>query len=958
MRGFYKSNPMQGSSRYRIQRQIGQGGMGLVYLAHDEQLDRDVALKFCRAEDRLARRELAKEARAASRLNHPTIAQIYDYGENEESQPFIVMELVEGLTLADLLHAGPLELRETIRVGRSVAEALAEAHRAGIIHRDIKPSNVKLTPRREIKVLDFGIARVNEPLATDDSTATMSTLAGHLKGTPAYMSPEQAQGLPLDPRSDLFSLGSLLYECLTGRRAFDGATLGLAISQIVTVQPPPPSQLNPKVPPAIDRLVMRLLAKQPDGRPASAAEVVAELGNGFGSATFDAPGQPLPSKLPRAGWLALGLLSMIAVGVWFRPTTQISPPARRWYREGLVALQDGAWLKAANLLEKAASLDPSFAPTHARLAQAWLELDYPARAKDEALRASQAQSWLARLSASDVALGEAAQHAVLGEDAQSVGILARRELAASEPEDKAQAALDHGRALERHEKWKDALEAYRRSLEADPQMAGAHVRLARVMAERLKQYPPAQKELDAAQELYRAASNPEGLAEVEYSRALIEIAQSQLAEAEARLRKVIQATEVAGNQQQRVKSSLLLVAVLLNRGDSEEARRIAGEAIETARASGLESLTTRSLIDVGRVLLTKGQLQNAERYLQQALDVSRRTSDRRSEARASLNFSSLRYVQGRLAEALPPLEIALKFYEAGSYQRQLLPAVIILGRVQLGLGHYRESSAAFERALTMAKSGTDPGERGRCEEGLGSVDLERERYREALLHFERAQEAYAQTRNDVLVAYLQNSRAEVLSRLGDFAAAGALFEAAQAVADRENDQGLKSAIIVFRTEELVRRRRWTEAAASARRASTLIDPTDQGLMARVRSARAVAEANLGLTRPATAACEGVAAGESRYGAALHDLNCATVFLLAQQPTQATELARRAAAYFAARDHPESEWMASALAARADPADKSLSATAREKLNHLATLWTVADYQSYLRRPDVVALRLP
>ena len=231
-------------SNYRLERLLGAGGMGSVYLARDLALDRDVAIKFIspdKAGDEGARRRLIREARAAAALDHPNICTVHQVIVEPDGRACIVMQYVEGETLATTLRSGPLEPRLALSVTCDLAEALSAAHKRGIIHRDLKPQNVIITGDRRAKLLDFGIARVSElaTTTTGDATPTSLTMPGVFVGTPPYMSPEQFQQQPLDGRSDLFSLGALLFECLTGRRAFDGHSQIELFTQVLNHHPQP-----------------------------------------------------------------------------------------------------------------------------------------------------------------------------------------------------------------------------------------------------------------------------------------------------------------------------------------------------------------------------------------------------------------------------------------------------------------------------------------------------------------------------------------------------------------------------------------------------------------------------------------------------------------------------------------------------------------------------------------------
>jgi serine/threonine protein kinase len=250
---------------YEIVALIGAGGMGRVYRAHDTRLGRDVALKV--ADERFSDR-FSREARTVAALNHPNICTLYDVGPN-----YLVMELIEGPTLADRVEQAPLTAGEVVAIARQVAAALEEAHRRGVLHRDLKPGNIMLAERRDaadratVKVLDFGLAKV----AQGDPDATR-TVVGTVMGTPAYMAPEQVEGQVLDERSEVFSFGAVLYEMLTRRRPFEGVSLVDVLNAVVRSDPAPS-----KAPPALDRIVRRCLQKEPAKRYQSMAEIRAAL---------------------------------------------------------------------------------------------------------------------------------------------------------------------------------------------------------------------------------------------------------------------------------------------------------------------------------------------------------------------------------------------------------------------------------------------------------------------------------------------------------------------------------------------------------------------------------------------------------------------------------------------------------------------------------------------------------
>ena len=284
---------------YTIERRLGAGGMGEVYLAQDAKLDRPVALKLLSRDLALNANRLRRfhaEARAASSLNHPHILVIHDFGELD-GRPFIVSEYVEGDTLRQRLTSGALPVAEAVAVALQVAAALAAAHARGLIHRDIKPENVMLRPDGYAKVLDFGLAKLAAPEHLEAEGSDARTIPGLIMGTPRYMSPEQARGKELDARSDIWSLGVLLYEMVAGRPPFAGATHADTIGAIVGVEPLPLGLQAPAAPPQLERIVASALKKNRLDRPAAMTDLIADLTALTRQLDADQPDSPPASRL-------------------------------------------------------------------------------------------------------------------------------------------------------------------------------------------------------------------------------------------------------------------------------------------------------------------------------------------------------------------------------------------------------------------------------------------------------------------------------------------------------------------------------------------------------------------------------------------------------------------------------------------------------------------------------------
>jgi eukaryotic-like serine/threonine-protein kinase len=344
--------------RYVIVEALGFGGMGIVYRARDERLERVVAIKILSpglliGED--ARRRFHKEALALAKLSSPHIAAVYDVGE-QDGIDYIVMECVPGESLASKLASGPLTVKDATSVAQQIAQALEEAHEQGVIHRDLKPSNVMVTPKGQVKVLDFGLAKLLETRATDETQPMLETQ--HIVGTPPYMSPEQVHGKTLDTRTDLWSLGVVYYETLTARRPFTADSAIGVMRAIAETKPTPMREIRVDTPPQADQIVDRALEKDAGRRYQLASEMVRDTSDLLTSMS----GMTLtPLKEPKrisrrlaAALSVVGLLLLAGLGVWL----YLSASNRRWAREDapgqIASLRDTSRsLAAFGLLEKA-----------------------------------------------------------------------------------------------------------------------------------------------------------------------------------------------------------------------------------------------------------------------------------------------------------------------------------------------------------------------------------------------------------------------------------------------------------------------------------------------------------------------------------------------------------------------------------------------------------------------------
>src|SRR5580704_18067514 len=312
---------------YEIQLPLGAGGMGEVYRARDTRLDRIVAIKILPShlsENAEARQRFEREARTISSLNHPNVCTLHDVG-HQDGIDYLVMEYLEGETLADRLRKGPMPVEQVLKYAIEICEGLEKAHRSGVVHRDLKPGNIMLT-KTGAKLMDFGLAKtsVASPGATSGLTATLTTPVGShpltaqgtVVGTFQYMAPEQVEGKEADARSDVFALGAVLYEMVTGKRAFEGKTAASAMAAVLEREPAPISSLRPMTPPALERLIKTCLSKDPDERWQTAHDVkvqlkqIAEAGSQAGAPALTAPQRKAGNLW---AWGVVAILGVIAV---------------------------------------------------------------------------------------------------------------------------------------------------------------------------------------------------------------------------------------------------------------------------------------------------------------------------------------------------------------------------------------------------------------------------------------------------------------------------------------------------------------------------------------------------------------------------------------------------------------------------------------------------------------------
>jgi tRNA A-37 threonylcarbamoyl transferase component Bud32/tetratricopeptide (TPR) repeat protein len=783
-------------SKYELLRLLGAGGMGEVYLARDTVLQRQVAIKFVSPSqlgDRGANARLLREARAAATLDHPGICPIYDVQVDASGRTCIVMQYVEGETLAARLARGAIDPAEARELAAAIADALAAAHAHGIVHRDLKPQNVMLMPDGRPKLLDFGIAESSVPADAAAEvvtrTATSAWAPGAIVGTPAYTSPEQVLRKPIDARSDLFSLGTVLFECLTGQAAFQAASDIETWARVVYAISPPPSSIDPRVPASLDAIVARLLAKEPEQRYASAQDAASALRRGEG-------GVAGPVEAPRQNRVRPALAAVAAVaaiafagyGGWRALHPRPAPPpaaAQEYYDRGLQYLRDGAYARAEKVLAAAVGIHPPFPAALARLAEARNELDEEASAQDAIVRIGDMTRGGLVLPKADAIRVDAIS--ALLENDLSRAEAGYRTLADAGPRDRG-AWLDLARVRQEAGLRVEAEQAARRALQVSPNDAAAHLRLASLAADAVHR-DDAIREFKEAERLYALDSLTEGQAEALLQQAIFLDTIGAFDESRRALDAADRYLTLAESPYQQARATMLRSSLAGSKGDIALARRLADSAVATAQAAGLNTIAADALIQVGLTSTQLGEYEAARSDLEHGVDLAKRSGAKRVALRGTLQLASV-YLQLHQPQDAENLATGmLDFARRGQYRRYEMIASNIIAR---SLEHRdpRRSVEMAKRVLAAADSLHDNVEVGAALEvlagpmtGLGDLP--------GALAVRTRLEALHRAQHDTgLLPYDLTNRAELLIELGRF------DEAETAL--RELDAGVAAGSPLFR----------------------------------------------------------------------------------------------------------------------------------------------------------------
>lgn len=951
--------------RFKIVRLLGSGGMGDVYEASDLQLGR-IALKTIRSDiadnpDVLSR--FRKEVQLARRVGGPHVCRVHELfvipGADEVSPNlFLTMEFLDGITLAEKIRkSGPLPWPEAQTIGIEICAGLQTIHQAGIIHRDLKCRNVMLVSRNGSTcavLTDFGLAR--ETRTPTSETISSLTRPGVIAGTPDYMAPEQFEGTEVSPATDLYALGIVLYELVTGKHPFAAST-PVEAAVLRGRRPKPASSIQRGVPHLCDEVINKCLEYDAGRRYQSAQEVADAL-----------TAHPLSARrlierqtaaLRRRGVLATVsalLLLIAAAGILWSRSHRYHPPsneAQHWYEMGTAALREGTYVKAAQALQVAVDRDKNFALGHARLADAWSELDFAGHAQQEMLLASAPESEQ-NLPALDRMYIEAVRSTLTRDFGTAVKEYASI-LDALPEQEKAYGYVDLGRAQEKAVNLSEALKDYEAAARLNKDNPAAFVHLG-VLRSRQQDASGGEAAFQQAETLYKETSNQEGLAEIAYQRGYAENVRGNSEQARSNLETSLTIARQIPSVQLEVRALTQMSNVEYLAGHSDSAIQYATQAIQLARDNELEYWSGDGLMRLGNAYLSSHDLDKAEAPLQAALRLAQRERQPRLEANARFSLASVRNQQGKWDESIQFAQPALDYYKSVGMIVQATNASILIIR---GQRNKNDLTAALQSAtdlLDVSRKSANPALIETSEEQMGDILSSLEHYPEALSHFEEAlRVARAIHRNE---PYQALHCADVLWPLGRYAEAQQMLIFAQSGKNAE----LASEAQLVKTNILLSQGRLAEVVSVVNRAFgpgiSKISPDD---LQQLRLLRTRAEVRLGETRKALDDLRELTNWAEKEGddQTAYDIKLvqAENYTKAGSPLSAEPLVESALRYFSSSGKKESEWLSLLDQARVYrslgkiPESKLSARLALDILRNFEHTWPPADYKSYRARPD-------
>ncbi|MFN7933644.1 MAG: protein kinase [Bryobacteraceae bacterium] len=766
------------AGRFQLVRKLGEGGMGEVWAAFDRHhSDEQVAVKLIRPEyatqpDVIGR--FKKEVQLTRAIGHPNVCRVYELFEDktcDNSRWFLTMELLRGQTLSNHLRSeGAVTGEKAITWIKQMLEGIAAAHRKDVVHRDLKPGNIMLVQEAaEVRavVTDFGLAK--RALQSQDVTQSRAIL-----GTPAYMAPEQIAGKGATAASDLYSFGLTSLAMLRGNAAPEETQ---------------DSELNWK---QVERLsnntVARVLQRCLQGNPAdrylNAVEALAD----WESAAPLSLAQQMEGFRRSLLWIPLGM-AIVGLGLWAWNRQRHPAPsaeALSWYRDGMQSLAEGAVIRAQAELDRSAKLSPQFALARAAQAEAFLELDMAAQAKDAMLKAAAAVVDRSNLPVEQAAYLNGIQHLVLAECSPALEEL-RKMTGSATPEDRTYAALILARAAMRCNQADTANRTLESVAAADARNAAIPM-LRAVLAARRRDYPAADALLDRAEELYRVRDQREGLGQVILYRAVFLQEQNQLSRAMQTLDRAKALAETSPNPLLSIRVALERSLTLRLQGNMTEAQRHAAEAIRMAGQHGLDTLSLQALFAAGNIHLKRYELEEGRSQFQRALEIAERFRNEEAIARAQLSLGSVLVRQGKPDEAIQAVQAGLPFYERAGQVRNVANGYLLMGQALLVKGDFVQAEEVFEKELDRARERKDVEREALVLENVATARAELGKLPQALQHYKAVAELHRIAGKKRSLFYGLANVSDMQSRLGWAREAGETLDEARKLANELESQ--------------------------------------------------------------------------------------------------------------------------------------------------------------------------
>jgi tetratricopeptide (TPR) repeat protein len=948
--------------RFKIVHHLGSGGMGHVYEAIDSELSQAVALKMIRpeiAENELVLSRFKKEVTLARRISGPNVCRIHEFFTYEAtaqapSGAFFTMELLDGISLADKVREGPLPWREAEGIGLDICVGLAIMHGAGIIHRDLKSRNIMLADRGGAKravLMDFGLAHELLPLGEIGETAI--TLPGAVLGTPEYMAPEQFEGKAVSPATDIYAVGIVLYELVTGKHPFASSNaLGTAVLR--GRRPEPASSVNRSVPHRWDIVIGKCLEYDPSRRYQSAEEVAGDLRKSLQNIER-LHEMALHFSRRQFAWMAGGLMLLALIILMLIPPP-LSPPNPRawgWYTNGTAAIREGAYLQAAKELQKAVNLDANFSLAHARLAEAWSELDFTGSAEQEMLLAS-APAHEKNLPELDRNFIETVRATLTHDFAGAV----RYQLAILKalPEDQqGYGYVDLGRAQEKAGDIAGALKSYETAAKLTPDNPAPFVHLG-ILKSRYQDAAGGEASFKQADDLYIAKGNLEGRAEVAFQRGHAANERGDKDLARESLQDCLQIARQIGSVQLEVRALTQLSDVEYWSDQDDKAIKDAEQAIQLANENNLEYWATDGLIREGNAYLDKRDFVAAEKVLQQALKLSQRDHHPHLEANTQFTLASLRDRQERWDVGIQFAQNALAYYKKFGFVGQAFDTATLIVRSQQGKGDTDQALKAAKELLEFAKHADSQARIETAEETVGTAHFAVEEYPAALAHFQEALKIARSTKENE--AYQALHCADVLWRLGRYGEAEEILNSIST--DTRTD--IASGSDLAKAQMRLSQQRYAEALLVATSAIKKFAISVPANLIDLKSVIALAQANLGRIQEAQDTVQELSALANKDAnpdeIASVNLLHAVIHLHAKSPDLAKVSAESASRYFSDKGKTESEWLSLYCLAEASIGLGDL-ASARQNAkkaidigNTVEHNWSSPVFLQYSARPDI------